>query len=104
MSLDFESLRNRCEPFRDGARHPGRMDGRIERGRVRPNPTQSIVNDRLAEILQKYAKRLPIGELAVDFAVSPKIGVDLEAMPHIADDDERRWFVACWQQPHVILG
>jgi len=103
MSLRLQRLRHGREAFGDGAGHLGRFARWVERQRIAPDRSYERARLRLAQVFEIDAERAPVGKLVVGFPVAAKIGVDLEAMADVADDDERRRFVVLRQEAHIIL-
>ena len=80
------------------------MAGGIERERVRPDQAQALADIGMPQVVEVDAEAAAVRELIVDLPVAPEIGIDLEAMPHVADDDEGRRLVSGGQQGHIGLG
>ena len=86
---------------------------RVTRADLRAGSSESgslqIVASRVrisgfAQVFEIDAERLAIRELIVGFPVAAEIGVDLEAMADIADDDEGGRLVPARKQPHIVFG
>nr|WP_294534772.1 hypothetical protein [uncultured Rhodoblastus sp.] len=103
-SLRLQRLGNSRQTSGNVARDARRFLRRIEREGIGPDRRETFPHLRSAQVLKKNAKRLAVGELVEGFAVAPEVGIDLEAMADIADDDEGRRLMAGGQQADVIFG
>lgn len=65
--------------------------------RIEPDRLQAVAHLGLAQIFEVDSKALAIGELRVIFALPGKVGIDLDTVTDVADDDERRPAVR-WRQ------
>lgn len=102
--LGFQRLRHRRQPLRDLARDAGGMACRIERfGRIpdRPDP---LAHRLVAQIVEIDAEPLAVGELNVVFPLSGEVGIELETVSDIADDQEGRPAMRRRQCFGVVLG
>lgn len=76
------------EPFRDLAGRLGRDLGRVELVRIEPDRAQPLADVVGAQILEKDPKVLPVGKLRIIFSLAGEIGIELEAMADVANDQE----------------
>jgi len=88
--LLLQRQRDLREAFGYIARHLGGCLRRIERFRMEPDFPESLANVVDAKVFEVNSKRLAVRELGVVLALPGRIRVDLDAMPDIADEDERR--------------
>ena len=86
----FEMFGNLGQPFRHLARGLGRDLGRIEFVRIEPNQAKTFANFFLPKLFEINAKTLPVGKLRVVFSLAGEVGINLEAMANVANDEEWR--------------
>ncbi len=63
---------------------------RVERERVGPDGGQAGADGGIAQLGQVDAEPLAVGEMAVVPPGAGEVGIDVEAEPHVADDEEGR--------------
>jgi hypothetical protein len=78
------------QPLRHGACGFRCDFARVEFVRIEPDEPQALADFRVAKLFEIDAKPLPVWKLRVIFSLAREVGVDLEAMADIADDQERR--------------
>jgi len=66
------------------------MARRVQMQRIIPNQRQPLADVGTPQVFQINAKRLPVGELRVVLPLAGEVGIDLDHMPDVADQDERR--------------
>ena len=92
------------EPFGDFARHLGRDLRGVELVRIEPDQAKPFADFLVAKVFQENAIALPIRELGVVLPLSAEVGVNLEAMADVADDQKWRPALRGRQRFRVILG
>jgi len=100
----FQRLRHGGEALRDGAGDAGGVARRVERGRIGPDADEALAHGRVPQVVEVDPEASAVRELVVDLPVAAEVGVDLEAVADVADDEKRRRIVADRQQPHVGFG
>ena len=91
------------QPGRDIARDFGRAAGGIERLRIRPDRGQPRLHVGQQQIVHRQAIPLPIGEMIVILPQPGEIGIDLDDVADIDDQQERRIAVIDGQGAGIIL-
>ena len=104
ICLDLQSFGDSGQTLRDLARHAGRAAGGVKGERIGPDACEELAHGLLPQILQIDAEGAAVGELVEGFAVAAKVGVKLEAMADIADDEEGRRLVGLRQQARIALA
>jgi len=92
------STRQYARPLRDWlgdvARDLRGLAGRIKLERVFPDQPQTLAHRLVAQVFQIDTEVLPVGKLRVVLTLPGEVGVDLDAVPDIANEDEGRPAVA----------
>ena len=102
--LAFEALGDDRETPGDVAGDFGGLPGRVEAVRIGPDGFQPRLNFRIAQIVHADAEALRIGELGVVLPLPRKIGVELDDVTDIDEDDEGRIAVFDRQVAGVVDG
>jgi hypothetical protein len=102
--LGFERFRYFGQTRCDLARDLGGGAGRIERLRVEPDRLEPVAHIGLSQVFQIDAKALAVGKLRVVFSLPGEVGIDLDAMADVTDQDERRPAVRGRQRAGIFLG
>ena len=95
----FEMLGDFRQPLGDFARRLGRDLGRVQLVRIEPYQAKPLANVVAAKVFEVNSKALAVGKLRVVFALSRKVGVNLEAMANVANDEEGRPALGQGQAP-----
>jgi len=101
--LALEPLGDDRQPPGNVARHLGRALGRVERQRLGPDATQPLLHFGQQQLVHGDAIPLPVGEMRVVLPLPRKVGVDLQHVPHIQHQQERRIAVLHRQRPRIAL-
>jgi hypothetical protein len=72
--------------------------------RIGPDTSQPLPDLRAAQVLQIDAERLAIGELGVVLPLAGEVGIGLDDVADVADQDERRPAMIDRQRPCITLG
>lgn len=104
MTGFFERGGQHGKVARDFARHLGADFGRVEREGIEPDAAQAVADGFVAQILQLEAEGARVGKWQVAFPGLREIGVNLEAVAHIHDDQERRRGFVSGQRAGVAFG
>ncbi len=91
------------QQLRDLARHLGPAPRRIERQRLPPDRRQPVARLRPAQVGEIDPEALAVGKLGVVPAGAGKVGIEVEAEPDIAHDQEWRARLLGRQIAHVGL-
>ena len=75
---------------------PGGFARRVQVLGVGPDAREPLADFRAAEVFQIDAERLAVGELRVVFPLAGEVGIGLDHMADVADQDEGR--------PAVVVG
>jgi len=106
----------RMMPFAlQGAGHDGKMTrnpagdlggapGRVERERIGPDQAQPLADVRVAQGVERNAEGLGVRELAVALSGPAEVGIELEAVADIDDDQEGRPAMVDRQGLGIALG
>ena len=86
----FERSRERGEFVRDFARDLRADARRVERLRVEPELAQALADRLAVQVGQPDAVRARVGERRVGGAAAAGLGVELDHVADIDDDEERR--------------
>ena len=78
------------QPPRDLARQFRRASRRIERPRIGPDRVQPVADFGIVQIIEKDPEAPAIGKLDVVFPQPAEVGIDVEAVADVADDQKRR--------------
>ena len=100
----FEALGHLGEVSGDFAGGLGAFERRVEAGGVVPDRVQARLHAGVGQILQGDVAALGVGEGAVVAALAGEVGVDIDAAPDIADQDERRAVMVGVQAVGVVPG
>ena len=100
----FEALGHLGEVSGDFAGGLGAFERRVEAGGVVPDRVQARLHAGVGQILQGDVAALGVGEGAVVAALAGEVGVDIDAAPDIADQDERRAVMVGGQAVGVVPG
>ena len=101
--LAFQALGDTGEALGNVAGDFGAAFGRIERVRVAPDRTQPVADGLVAQACQRDGIALAVRELGVVLPLAGKVGIDLDHVAHIDDQDEGRPAVLLRQRAGVIL-
>src|SRR5262245_39269510 len=71
--------------------------------RIEPVVLRPVAHSRFTKILKVDAKALTVGKLCVIFTMASEVGIKLDAMAHIADQDERRPTMRRRQRAGILL-
>ncbi len=99
----LHALRHGGKPLRNLARGFDGAFGRVEAVRVSPDGAEQRLHLGLRQIVEEDAEALPVRELGVVAALAGEVGVKLEAVAHIAHDDEGRPVMRGWKLAGIVL-
>ena len=102
--LLLQPFRHLGQPLCDLAGDAGRLARRVQRQGFGPDGLQPLDDLRVAQILQPDPEALAVGEVGVRPAAARKVGIDLEHIADVADDDEGRGGVVGRQAEDIVLG
>jgi hypothetical protein len=77
---------------------------RVQRLGVGPDALQPLDHIGIAKVLQTDAEAFAVGEVGIGAARPGEIGIDLEHIADVADDDEGRGRVVSGQAGDIVLG
>ena len=100
----FERSRERGEFVRDFARDLRADASRVERLRVEPELAQALADRLAVQVGQRDAVRARVGERRVGGAAAAELGVELDHVADIDDDEKRRPPFRSRQRAGVALG
>jgi hypothetical protein len=104
VAFGFERAGDGGEAARDRAGHLCGVPGRVERERLGPYGPQALANFRIAQAVQRDAEALRVRELAVALPGPAEVGVQLEAVADVDDDQKGRPAVLDRERLGVALG
>jgi hypothetical protein len=76
---------------------------RVKRLRIEPDRLEAVANLRFAQIFKIDTEALPVGKLRVVFSLASEVGIDLDAVADIADEDEGRPAMRRRQRAGIFL-
>ncbi len=85
----FEAAGDGGEQISNVARDAGGAGGGIEAFGIGPDGAQTVAHILVAQVLQHDPVARPVGELGVGFAGAGEIGIDLDAIANVGDEQER---------------
>jgi hypothetical protein len=88
--LGLQRFRNLRQPPGNVAGDSRACAGRIERLRIEPDRPQPLAHLGFAQVFKIDAEILPIRKLRIVFSLPGEIRIDLDAVPDIANKNERR--------------
>ena len=100
----LQSFRHLGKTFGDLARDAGGFAGRVQGLRLCPDGFEPLDDPVVAQILQADAKALAVGKVGVGAAAAGKVGVNLQHIADVADDDEGRGWMVGGQAEDIVLG
>ena len=100
----FEGLGDAGQLAGDGARGAGAGAGGVERQRVEPDGAQAGADAFVAQVGEFDAVRARVGERGVGGAAAREVGVELDAVADIEDDQEGRPALLGRQGAGVAFG
>ena len=92
------------EPLGDLARDLGRACASDRASADRSRSLEPLAHLLLAQVFEIDAKALPVGELRVVLPLAGEVGIDLDAVADVADEDEGRPAVRGRQRAGIVLG
>lgn len=88
--LLFERERDLREALCNIARYLRGSLRRVQRYWIEPDFAQAFAGFLIAQVFKINAEGLAVWELSVVLSLSREVGIDLDAMSDVADEDERR--------------
>ncbi len=89
MALLFQRLGHRGEALGDGTGRAGRGAGWVQAKRIGPDSDQAVPDFWPAQVFEVDTEGLAVGKLGVVLPLPGKVGIDLQHMADVADQDER---------------
>ena len=100
----FQRSGEASEALRDLAGDAGAAARGVERQRIGPREAEGLAHVGVAQFGEQDAVALRIGERDVGAAGAGELGVELDAVADIDDDEERRAAFAGGERAGVLLG
>ena len=100
----FEAARQRRELHRHVARHLGTRARRVQRHRLEPQRAQALAHRLVGQVGQLQPVATRVGEGRVGGAAARELGVELDDMAHVDDDEEGRPALGGRQRAGITLG
>jgi hypothetical protein len=104
VAIGFKGLRELGQAGGDVAGDLGGFLAGIERVRIGEDKAQALANLRAVEIAEENAVVSGIGKPLVSSAGAGELGVEIEGVANIADDEKRRAAVACREMRDVVAA
>ena len=104
MLVRLQRFRQICQYLSHFASDFSRILGAIQRVGIAPDPAEEIAGFLLVQVFQRDAVGARIGETLILPAGAGELGVKIEGVPDIADDEKRRSPLLRWERVDVSLA
>ena len=104
VSAAFQRLREASEVLRDLAGDAGAAARGIERERIEPREAQQVADGGIGEAFERDAVTAGIGERHVSAAGAGELGINLDGVADVDDEEQRRTSLAGGQGAGVLFG
>ena len=89
IAAPFEATGDGGEEIGNVAGDAGGAGGGIEAFGIGPDGAQAVTHIVVAQVLQHDSVTRPVGELGISFAGAGEVGIDLDAIADVGDEQER---------------
>src|SRR3546814_7358266 len=90
MATLLQPAGDRGEQVRDIARDSGRAGGGIEAGGCVPDRRQAVAHVLVPQVVEHDPIARTVGKLSVRLSRAGEVGIDLDAVADVRDEQERR--------------